>query len=123
MNKPAETVDEYINQFPPEIQNGLKELRAFFKAEVPEAEEKISYRMPAYHLNGVLVYFATFKNHYGLYPTPSGIKPFEKELSPYIYGKSTLRFPLDKPLPWELIRKVIQVKKQENLKKVMREQE
>ncbi len=112
------TVDEYIEQFSPEIQKGLKELRALIKVEVPEAKEKISYGMPAYHLNGALVYFAAFKNHYGLYPTPSGIKPLENELVPYIYGKSTLRFPMDKPLPWELIRKVIQIKKDENLKKV-----
>ena len=120
MRDSVKTVDEYIKQFPPEIQKGLKELRAFIKAEVPEADERISYRMPAYHLNGALVYFAAFKNHYGFYPTPSGIKPFEKELAPYIYGKSTLRFPLDKPFPWELIRKVIQFKKSENLKKARR---
>jgi uncharacterized protein YdhG (YjbR/CyaY superfamily) len=110
-------VDEYIKQFPPEIQKGLKELRDFIRAELPEAEEKISYQMPAYHLNGALVYFAAFKDHYGLYPTPSGIKPFEKELAPYISGKSTLRFPLDKPIPWELIRKVIRFRKEENLNK------
>jgi uncharacterized protein YdhG (YjbR/CyaY superfamily) len=121
MSNSAVTVDEYIKQFPPEIQRGLKELRAFIKAEAPEAEEKISYRMPAYHLNGVLVYFAVFKGHYGLYPTPAGITPFEKELAPYKSGKSTLRFPLDKPFPWELIRKVIQFKKQENLKKTKRD--
>jgi uncharacterized protein YdhG (YjbR/CyaY superfamily) len=113
----AKTVDEYIAQFPPEIQKGLKELRDFIKTEVPEAEEKISYQMPAYHLNGALVYFAAFKDHYGFYPTPSGIKPFEKELTPYISGKSTLRFPLNKPLPWELIRKVVRFRKEENLKK------
>ncbi len=106
------TVDEYIKQFPPEIQKGLKELRAFIKTEVPEAEEKITYRMPAYHLNGVLIYFAAFKDHYSLYPIPAGAKSFEKELVPYKSGKSTLRFPLDKPLPWELVRKVIQLKKQ-----------
>jgi len=120
INASPKTVDEYIEQFPPEIQKGLKELRAFIKAEAPEAGEKIAYRMPSYHLNGVLIYFAAFKGHYSLYPTPAGIIPFEKELAPYKYGKSTLRFPLGKPLPWELIGKVIRLKKQENLKKAKR---
>jgi uncharacterized protein YdhG (YjbR/CyaY superfamily) len=119
----VKTVDEYIKQFPPEIQKGLKELRAFIKAEAPEAEEKIAYRMPTYHLNGALVYFAAFKDHYGLYPIPGGTKSFEKELAQYKSGKSTLRFPLDKPLPWELIRKVIRLKKQENLEKATREKQ
>jgi uncharacterized protein YdhG (YjbR/CyaY superfamily) len=76
--------------------------------------------MPAYHLNGALVYFAAFKDHYGLYPTPAGITPFEKDLAPYKSGKSTLRFPLGEPFPWELIRKVIQFKMKENLKKAAR---
>jgi uncharacterized protein YdhG (YjbR/CyaY superfamily) len=116
MASKAKSVDEYIGQFPPEIQKGLKELRSFIKAEVPEAEEKISYQMPAYYLNGALFYFAAFKDHYGLYPKPSGIEPFEKELTPYISGKGTLRFPFDKPLPWELIRKVIQARKEQNQK-------
>jgi uncharacterized protein YdhG (YjbR/CyaY superfamily) len=119
----VKTVDEYIKRFPPEIQKGLNELRAFIKAEAPEAEEKIAYRMPAYQLNGTFIYFAAFKDHYSLYPIPAGTKSFEKELFPYKSGKSTLRFPLDKPLPWGLIRKVIQLKKQENLKKARREKQ
>jgi uncharacterized protein YdhG (YjbR/CyaY superfamily) len=74
MSNPAKAVDEYIKQFPPEIQKGLKELRAFIKVEVTEAEEKIAYRMPSYHLNGALIYFAAFKDHYSLYPIPAGKK-------------------------------------------------
>jgi uncharacterized protein YdhG (YjbR/CyaY superfamily) len=110
-------VDEYIAQFPPEVKKRLKELRAFIKAEAPDAAEKISYGMPTFYLNGNLVHYAAFKDHYGFFPAPSGIDQFEKELAPYRSGKGTLRFPLDEPFPWELIRKVVRFRVGENLKK------
>jgi len=111
------TIDEYIETFEPKIKKTLNEMRNFIKKEVPEAAEKISYGMPTFYLNGNLIHFAAFKNHYSLFPSPSGIDAFEKELAPYRTGKGTLRFSIDKPIPWEIIRKVIQFRKAENLNK------
>ncbi|MDR0487295.1 MAG: DUF1801 domain-containing protein [Treponema sp.] len=113
----SKTVDEYIEQFPPEIQKGLNEIRGLIKQEVPEATEKISYGIPTFYLNGNLVHFAAFKDHYGFFPAPSGIDRFEKELAPYRSGKGTLRFPLDKPLPLEIILKIVKFRKKENTEK------
>jgi uncharacterized protein YdhG (YjbR/CyaY superfamily) len=118
MAENAKTIDEYIAGFNPEIQMTLNELRNFIKSEVPEATEKISYGMPTFYLNGNLVHFAAFKDHYGFFPSPSGIDKFEKELAPYRSGKGTLRFPLDKPIPWEIIKKVIQFRVKENMDKI-----
>jgi uncharacterized protein YdhG (YjbR/CyaY superfamily) len=117
MSPQAATIDEYIANFPADIQQTLRELRAFIKAEVPEAAEKISYGMPTFYLNGNLLHFAAFKDHYSLFPTPSGIEQFIDELGPYRTGKGTLSFSLDKPLPWELIRKVVKFRKGESLAK------
>jgi uncharacterized protein YdhG (YjbR/CyaY superfamily) len=111
------TIDEYIETFEPEIQNVLHEMRNFIKTEVPEATEKISYGMPTFYLNGNLVHFAAFKDHYGFFPSPSGIDAFEKDLAPYRSGKGTLRFSIDKPIPWEIIKKVIQFRVKENSNK------
>jgi uncharacterized protein YdhG (YjbR/CyaY superfamily) len=111
------TIDEYIETFPPEIQKTLQEIRNFIKTELPQASEKISYGMPTFYLNGNLVHFAAFKNHYGFFPSPSGIDAFEEELAPYRSGKGTLRFPFDKPIPWDIIKKVIQFRINENLNK------
>jgi uncharacterized protein YdhG (YjbR/CyaY superfamily) len=118
MDKKIKTIDEYIMGFEPEIQKTLNEMRNFIKTEVPEATEKISYGMPTFYLNGNLVHFAAFKDHYGFFPSPSGIDAFEKELLPYRTGKGTLRFPIDKPIPWGIIRKVVQFRARENLNKV-----
>jgi uncharacterized protein YdhG (YjbR/CyaY superfamily) len=118
MAENAKTIDEYIAGFDPKIQMTLNELRNFIKSEVPEATEKISYGMPTFYLNGNLVHFAAFKDHYGFFPSPSGIDKFEKELAPYRSGKGTLRFPLDKPIPWEIIKKVIQFRIKENVDKI-----
>jgi uncharacterized protein YdhG (YjbR/CyaY superfamily) len=115
--EPIETIDEYIAGFPPEIQKGLIEIRNFIRSEAPEAAEKISYGMPTFYLKGNLIHFAAFKDHYGIFPGPSGIDQAEKELSPYRTGKGTLRFELHKELPWDTIRKVIQFRKDENIKK------
>jgi uncharacterized protein YdhG (YjbR/CyaY superfamily) len=112
-----DTIDEYIITFEPEIQKTLNEIRKFIKTEVPEATEKISYGMPTFYLNGNLVHFAAFKDHYGFFPNPSGIDAFEEELAPYRTGKGTLCFSFDKPLPWDIIRKVVQFRARENSNK------
>ena len=112
------TIDEYIELFDPNIQKTLKEIRDFIKKEAPEATEKISYGMPTFYLNGNLVHFAAFKDHYGFFPSPSGIEAFEKEYAPYRSGKGTLRFPFDQPIPWEIIQKVIHFRIKENINKV-----
>lgn len=111
------TIDEYIRDFPAEIQTVLEELRATVKKVVPEAKEKIGYQMPAFTYHGVLVYFAAFKNHIGFYPTPSGTGAFESELKEFKGGKGSVQFPLDKPMPFDLIEKIIKYRAEENLKK------
>jgi uncharacterized protein YdhG (YjbR/CyaY superfamily) len=110
------SIDEYIALFPASIQRKLKELRATIKAAAPTAEEKISYMMPAFALNGTLVYFAAFKDHISFFPTSSGVNAFKKDLSIYDLSKGTIRFPLDKPLPLALIKKIVKFRVVENLK-------
>jgi uncharacterized protein YdhG (YjbR/CyaY superfamily) len=111
------TIDEYIETFEPKIQKTLNEIRNFIKNEVPQASEKISYGMPTFFLDGNLIHFAAFKNHYSFFPSPSGINEFEKEIAPYRSGKGTLRFSMEQPIPYEIIRKVIQYRVAENLNK------
>ena len=110
------SIDEYIAAFPEEVQKMLEELRAVIKAAAPDAVEKISYQMPAFALKGNLVYFAAFKNHIGFYPAPRGIEAFKDELSIYAGGKGSIRFPIDKPLPLELIGRIVKFRVAENLK-------
>ncbi|MEQ8153301.1 MAG: DUF1801 domain-containing protein [Clostridiaceae bacterium] len=112
------SVDEYILQFPPETQEILQKLRKVIKEAAPGAEEKISYQMPAFVLNGNLVYFAAHKKHIGFYPTPSGIEAFADELTEYKGAKGSVQFPSNKPLPYELIGRIVEFRVQENLKKV-----
>jgi uncharacterized protein YdhG (YjbR/CyaY superfamily) len=111
------SMDEYIATCPEETQKILEELRAIIKAAAPEAEEKISYQMPAFTLKGYLVYFAALKNHIGFYPTPSGIQAFKHELSIYEGSKGSVKFPIDKPLPLKLISKIVKFRVAENLRK------
>ena len=111
------TIDEYISTFPKDVQKILQELHKTIKAAAPEAEERISYQMPTFALNGNLVHFAAFKNHIGFYPTPSGIEAFKKELSIYEGAKGSVQFPIDKPLPLKLISKIVKFRVAENLKK------
>ncbi|MDP4087221.1 MAG: DUF1801 domain-containing protein, partial [Bacillota bacterium] len=101
------SIDEYILQFSPEIQEKLKTIRKVIKESAPEAQEKISYQMPAFVLHGNLVYFAAFKNHIGFFPTSSGIAAFKEELSEYKGAKGSVQFPNTKPIPYELIRKIV----------------
>ena len=111
------TIDEYIARFPEEIQKKLEEVRATIKAAAPGATEKISYQMPTFYLYGNLVHFAAFKNHIGFYPVPSGIQAFKDELSQFEGSKGAVRFPLDKPLPLDLISRITKYRVGENLKK------
>lgn len=111
------TMDEYILQFPPEVQETLKTLRQVIKESAPDAEEKISYQMPTFTLHGHLVYFAAYKNHIGFYPTSSGIKAFKHEISEYKNSKGAVQFPLEKPLPYELIRDIVKFRVAGNIKR------
>ena len=111
------SMDEYIATFPEEVQKILEELRATIKAAAPDAEEKISYQMPTFALKGNLVHFAAFKHHIGLYPTPSGTQAFKRELSVYQGAKGSIRFPIDEPLPLDLITKIVKFRVAENLKR------
>ncbi|MBP6469152.1 MAG: DUF1801 domain-containing protein [Chloroflexi bacterium] len=107
-------IDEYIATFPEDVQVMLAELRATIQAAAPAAEEKISYQMPTFALNGNLVHFAAFKNHIGLYPAPTGLEAFQEELSVYKTGKGSVQFPIDQPLPLDLIRKIVHYRVAEN---------
>ncbi len=111
------SIDEYISNFPPEVQEILKRLRKVIKEAAPDAEEKISYQMPAFVLHGNLVYFAAYKNHIGFYPTSSGVDAFKHELSEYKTSKGTVQFPIKKSLPYELISKIVKFRVIENIKK------
>ena len=111
------SIDNYISNFPTEIQTRLEEIRKTIKNAAPEAAETIKYAMPTFVLNGNLVHFAAFKNHIGFYPVPSGIEAFKKELSFYKGAKGSVQFPLDKPMPLELISRIVQFRVSENLKK------
>lgn len=111
------TIDEYIDSFPEHIQKKLEELRNVIREQVPEAQEKISYQMPTFFLNGNLVHFAAHSKHIGLYPTPSGIDAFKSELSKYKNAKGSVQFPMEEPLPIELIKKIVRFRVEENVKK------
>jgi uncharacterized protein YdhG (YjbR/CyaY superfamily) len=111
------SIDDYILQFPPEVQEILKKLRKVIKEAAPDAEEKISYQMPTFVFQGNLVYFAAHKNHIGFYPTPSGMEAFKDKLSEYKGAKGSVQFPVEKPLPYELISEIVKFRVAENLRK------
>ena len=111
------TVDEYIAQYPEEIQQILVKIRAVIKETAPEAVERIAYQMPGYDLNGYLVYFAVNKRHIGLYPRTSAMEAFIPELANYKGTKGSVHFPLDQPIPFDVIRKIVAVRMKENLEK------
>ncbi|OEH86981.1 hypothetical protein BHU72_01620 [Desulfuribacillus stibiiarsenatis] len=112
-----QNIDEYIALFPEDVQSSLTAIRELIKSEAPEAIEAMSYQMPTFKLNGNLVHFAAFKNHIGFYPTPSGIDQFVDELGEYEWAKGSVKFPLSRPIPFELIRKIVQYRMKENLEK------
>lgn len=122
MDAKFKNTDDYIKSFPKDVRQRLEQIRTIIKNTAPDAEESISYAMPAYKLNGKpLVYYAAFKNHIGFYATPSGHSEFAKELSKYKQGKGSVQFPLDKPLPLGLITKIVKFRVKENLQKSIRE--
>jgi uncharacterized protein YdhG (YjbR/CyaY superfamily) len=112
----SSTIDEYIAQFPEDVQQILITIRAVIKESAPEVVEKISYGMPAYFLNGGLVWFGAYQRHIGIYPRTSGMLALE-ELAAYKGTKGSVHFPLDQPMPYELIGKIVKVRAAENLKK------
>jgi len=118
MTKPV-NIDEYISGFPKETQKMLEQLRATIKKAAPKADEVISYSIPAFKLNGMLVWFAAHSKHIGFYPRGSGIEAFKKELSIYKGAKGSVQFPLDKPLPLGLITKMVKFRVNENLQKTI----
>lgn len=110
------SIDEYISQFPPDIQEILQRLREVIKEAAPEAQEKISYQMPTFALHGNLVHFAAHKKHIGFYPAPSGIEAFKDQLSGYKGAKGSVQFPIEKPLPYELVKDIVKFRVEENVK-------
>jgi uncharacterized protein YdhG (YjbR/CyaY superfamily) len=111
----ANSIDEYIAEFPPETQKVLEEMRALIRASAPGATETISYAIPTFDLNGRhLVHFAGYKTHIGFYPVPSGLEAFKKDLMPYKKGQGSVQFPLGEPLPTDLIRRIVEFRVAEN---------
>jgi uncharacterized protein YdhG (YjbR/CyaY superfamily) len=109
-----QTIDAYIADFPEEVQAILQRIRQLIREAAPQATEAISYQMPTFKLHGNLVHFAAFSEHIGFYPTPTGIEAFREELAPYVGGKGSIRFPLDQPIPYDLIRQIVLYRVQES---------
>jgi uncharacterized protein YdhG (YjbR/CyaY superfamily) len=114
---PPKNIDEYIAAFTPEVQTILTEIRSTVRAAAPDAQEKISYQMPSFSLHGVLIYFAAFKKHIGLYPPVRGDAKLEKAVAPYAGEKGNLKFPLDQPIPFGLIETIVKFRVKQNLAK------
>ena len=116
MKNKISSIDEYIGTFPEEVQTILKQVRKTIKAAAPEAGEKISYGIPTFTLNGkYLIYFAGWKHHISIYPIPVGDDQLNQEIAPYVAGKGTLKFPIDRPMPLKLITKIVKLKVAESL--------
>jgi uncharacterized protein YdhG (YjbR/CyaY superfamily) len=115
----ATNIDEYIASFPKNVQKLLKEMRSTIKKAAPGSQETIKYAMPCFVLNGNLVYFAGYKNHIGFYSAPTSSNAFKKELSAYKIGKGSVQFPLDKPLPLDLITRMVKFKVQQNASRAL----
>jgi uncharacterized protein YdhG (YjbR/CyaY superfamily) len=113
----SKEIDKFIAVYPKEVQEILNKIRATIREAAPQAEETINYGIPTFTLKGNLVHFSAFKTHIGFYPTPSGIEKFKKELSAYESAKGSVKFPLDEPIPYELITKIVKFRVKENLAK------
>src|SRR5271155_223883 len=108
-------IDGYISQFPADVQAILEKVRATIRDAAPDATETISYQMPAFKQHGILVYFAAWKNHIGLYPPVSGDKALQKAIAPYAGPKGNLQFPLEKPIPYDLIGRIVKLRVKQDL--------
>jgi uncharacterized protein YdhG (YjbR/CyaY superfamily) len=117
MMKKAENIDQYIAEYPPEVQKKLEQIRALISKHAPDAEECINYGIPTFKLNGNLVHFAAFKHHLGFYPGAAGVEAFSDVLDGYETSKGTIQFPLDKPIPVKLIRDIVKFRVKQNLEK------
>lgn len=113
----GDTMDEFIANSPKEAQAPLRKIRALIRKAAPGAEETINYGIPTFKLNGNLVHFAGFKSHIGFYPAPAGIEKFKRELSAYETAKGSVKFPLDAPIPYDLIERIVRFRVKENLEK------
>lgn len=109
------SIDEYIAGFPPDVQAILQQIRSTIREAAPDAQETIKYAMLTFTLHGNLVHFAAFAKHIGFYPVPTGIEAFKDELAPYKQGKGSVQFPLDTPIPYDLIRRIVAFRAQENM--------
>ncbi|MES2425440.1 MAG: DUF1801 domain-containing protein [Bacteroidota bacterium] len=114
----AKNIDEYIAGYPTDLQNLLQTMRATIHKAAPDAVEAMAYGIPTFKLNGNLVHFGGYKNHIGFYPAPMGIEAFKAETAQYETGKGTLQFPIDQPLPLELVNKIVKFRVEKNLAKV-----
>jgi uncharacterized protein YdhG (YjbR/CyaY superfamily) len=115
--RPSKTIDEYIAAFPPEVQAILQKMRRLIHAAAPTATEAISYGMPTFKLKGNLVHFAAHQAHIGFYPTPSAIEAFRQDIAAYEVSKGAIRFPLDQPIPYALVEKMVKFRVDEVLNK------
>lgn len=110
------SIDEYIEKFPKDVQHLLEAMRQTIREAAPQASEAITYGMPTFQLKGNLVHFAAYQHHIGFYPAPTGVEAFTERLSPYLSSKSTLQFPLDKPIPFDLVTDIVKYRVEEALK-------
>jgi uncharacterized protein YdhG (YjbR/CyaY superfamily) len=117
LKRKFKSVDDYIATFPKTVQCILQEFRKAIKEAAPEAEETISYQMPAFKLNGILVWYGAYKNHVGLYPRASAIVAFKDKLSGYKVSKGTVQFPLNEPIPFDLIKEIVRFRVREDVSK------
>lgn len=115
--KAPRTIDEFIAGFPESVQEILEKIRMTIRESAPDAEETIKYGIPTFTLKGNLIHFSAYKNHIGFYPAPTGIEKFRKELSVYEGSKGTIRFPLDKPVPYSLIKSIVRFRVKENMER------
>jgi uncharacterized protein YdhG (YjbR/CyaY superfamily) len=117
---PSKNIDEYISRFPKDVQIILEKIRTTIRKTAPDAKETIAYQIPTFTLEGNLVHFAAYAKHIGFYPTPNGITKFKKELAKYATAKGSVQFPLDRPIPYDIIKKIVMYRVQENLERVKR---